>query len=339
MNCTAAAPLRLAVALGLLTAACAPDAARDTTPDDPAASAGGPAAGEVSTVAAEWCANLPRPGYASLERVPLPSESWFEVYSVGAGVFALYEPNQWQEAISYLVLGSERALLFDTGMGMASIRAVVDELWDGPVVVLNSHTHFDHIGGNHEFDEILAMDTDYTRDNARGSSNEDVREDASAAALCAPLPEGVTEDTYAIEPFQISEVVGDGHEISLGDRTLEILHVPGHTDDAIALLDRDAGYLWTGDSFYEGPIWLFWPGTDLEAYRRSTERMAALAPTLTRVFPAHNTAVAEPSRLIMLRDAFAGALDGTLAGVLRDDGLMTYDAGAFSLLMRSPDDR
>jgi glyoxylase-like metal-dependent hydrolase (beta-lactamase superfamily II) len=329
MNCSAAAPLRLAVALGLLTAACAPDTARDTIP----------AAGEVSIVAAEWCANLPRPGYASVERVPLPSESWFEVYAVGEGVFALYEPNQWQEAISYLVVGSERALLFDTGMGMASIRAVVDELWDGPVVVLNSHTHFDHIGGNHEFDEILAMDTDYTRENARGSSNEDVREDASAAALCAPLPEGVTEDTYAIRPFGISEFVRDGHTISLGDRTLEIVHVPGHTDDAIALLDRGAGYLWTGDSFYEGPIWLFWPGTDLEAYRRSTERMAALAPTLERVFPAHNTAVAQPSRLIMLRDAFSGALDGTLAGVLRDDGLMSYDVGAFSLLMRAPDDR
>jgi len=300
--------------------------------------AGGPDAGEFSAVLPDWCANVPRAGVASLERVSVAS-TWFEVYRVGEGVLAIMEPKQWQEVISYLILGAEGALLFDTGMGIASIRAVVEELTELPVTVLNSHTHFDHVSGNWEFDRIVAMDTDYTRASAEGTPNEDVREEVSAAALCGPLPEDVTEGGYVSRPFAVAEFVYDGHEVSLGDRVLEILHIPGHTDDAIALLDRAAGYVWTGDSFYEGPIWLFWPGTDLEAYRRSSERLASLVPGLIRVFPAHNTPIAEPRRLLELRDAFAGALDGSLEGELRDDGLMTYDVGSFSLLLQPPENR
>ncbi|MFV1988990.1 MAG: MBL fold metallo-hydrolase [Gemmatimonadota bacterium] len=299
--------------------------------------AGGPDAGEFSAVLPDWCANVPRAGVASLDRIPVAS-TWFEVYRVGDGVLSIAEPKQWQEVISYLILGSEGALLFDTGMGIGSIRTVVEDLTDLPVTVLNSHTHFDHVSGNWEFDRIIAMDTDYTRASAEGTPNEDVRDEVSAAALCGPLPEGVTEDSYVSRPFAVAEFVSDGHEISLGDRVLEILHIPGHTDDAIALVDREAGYVWTGDSFYEGPIWLFGPGTDLEAYRRSTERLASLVPGLTRVFPAHNTPFAEPRRLVELRDAFAGALDGSLEGERRDDGLMTYDVGSFSLLLLAPED-
>ena len=116
---------------------------------------------------------------------------------------------------------------------------------------------------------------------------------------------------------------------------LEVVALPGHTPDAIALLDSVAGYLWTGDSFYEGPIWLVGLETDLESYAASVERMAALAPQLARVYPAHNTPVANPLRLVELRDAFSAVQDGTLAGTRGEGGTIRYEAGAFSLLLRA----
>src|SRR5215469_309623 len=58
-----------------------------------------------------WCRQLPRPEFARLERVPL-ADSWFEVYKVAPRVFAIYEPHQSEETIGYLILGSQRALLF-----------------------------------------------------------------------------------------------------------------------------------------------------------------------------------------------------------------------------------
>lgn len=287
-------------------------------------------------ISPDWCNQLPRPAYAELERVAV-SDDWFEVYRVAPGVLAIYEPFQWQEVISYLILGSERALLFDTGMGISSIRQVVAELTDLPVSVLNSHTHFDHIGGNAEFTDILAMDTGYTRRNAEGVAHEDVRSEVAQDALCRPLPEGVEAEAFSIAAFDATEFIEEGYRIDLGGRELEVLSIPGHTPDAIALLDAEAGFLWTGDSFYEGPIWLFVEETDLDAYAQSVARLAELAPQLTRVFPAHNTPVASPERLIELRDAFTQVQSGTIEGEDRGGGRVEYLFDGFSLLMRKDD--
>ncbi len=118
-----------------------------------------------STEKPDWCKPLPRPEYKSLQRL-LPNDPWFEVYKVSPGVFAIYEPHQAEETISYLIVGTKQALLFDTGMGIGNIRKVVSQLTSRPVVVLNSHTHDDHVGGNWQFPFIFGMDTDFTRTNA-----------------------------------------------------------------------------------------------------------------------------------------------------------------------------
>ena len=114
-----------------------------------------------------WWDALPREEWSAFEKVE-QDQDWFEVYRVADGVFALVEPRQFQETISYLVVGTNRALLFDTGLGLFPIRPVVEELTTKPVDVLNSHTHFDHVGGNAGFEGVLAWNSAYTRANARG---------------------------------------------------------------------------------------------------------------------------------------------------------------------------
>src|ERR1700757_2255701 len=101
----------------------------------------------------DWCKPLPRPEYKSLERIQI-SDPWFEVYKIAPDTFAIYEPHQSEEVISYLILGHNKALLFDTGMGISDIHAVVTELTKLPIIVLNSHTHNDHVSGNWQFDTI-----------------------------------------------------------------------------------------------------------------------------------------------------------------------------------------
>jgi glyoxylase-like metal-dependent hydrolase (beta-lactamase superfamily II) len=206
------------------------------------------------TYSAEWCRHLPRPEYKALERVPVRSD-WFEVYRVRPGVFALYEPHQAEEVISYLIGGSRKALLFDTGMGIASIRGVVRQLTRLPVTVLNSHTHYDHVGGNREFSEILGMDTAFTRERAaKGYFNEVMRTEVSPENLCGPLPKGFDPGAYHVPPFRIARTVRDGTVIDLGDRKLEVIAVPGHTPDSIALLDRGHRLLFTGDTLMWVPF-------------------------------------------------------------------------------------
>lgn len=106
----------------------------------------------------EWCRALPRPEYKNIERVSI-SDPWFEVYKPARGVFAIYEPHQAEETISYLIVAEKRALLFDSGMGISDLKKVIAELTSLPIIVLNSHTHNDHVGDNWEFFTIYGMDT------------------------------------------------------------------------------------------------------------------------------------------------------------------------------------
>jgi glyoxylase-like metal-dependent hydrolase (beta-lactamase superfamily II) len=282
---------------------------------------------------ASFCQRLPRPAYAAFQKHPA-SDDWFDVYEVEPGIFAIYEPAQWQEVISYLIMGKDNALLFDTGNGIGDIREVVDRLTNRPVTVLNSHTHFDHIGGNNQFSQILSVSTAFSVVNSQGLDNQMVKTEASPAALCHGLPPGVTQADHRILPFTITGQVQEGTIIDLGTRKLEVLRVPGHTDDAIALLDREAGFLWTGDTFYEGPIWLYFPETDLAAYRQSIARLAALAPALKALFPAHNTPRASPDLLIETHKAFEQVIGGKAIATPTWEGVVTFEFNGFGFLMR-----
>jgi glyoxylase-like metal-dependent hydrolase (beta-lactamase superfamily II) len=282
---------------------------------------------------ADFCQGLPRPAYDTFEKHPTSNE-WFEVYEVEPNIWAIYEPFQWQEVISYLIVGTKSALLFDTGNGLGDIRAIVDQLTSKPIMVLNSHSHFDHIGGNYQFDNILSVSTAFALANSRGIQNEMVTTEASPEALCKALPAGVTQGSHRIKPYTITQKILEGDIIDLGDRKLEILQIAGHTDDSIALLDAESGFLWTGDSFYEGPIWLYFPETDLAAYKKSLERLAALVPQLKALFPAHNTPRAIPALLLEAQRAFDLILEGKAEPVPAWEGVVTFEFEGFGFLMR-----
>jgi glyoxylase-like metal-dependent hydrolase (beta-lactamase superfamily II) len=282
----------------------------------------------------EWCRTLPRPAYKHLERMPI-ANGWFEVYRVRPGVFAIYEPHQYEEVISYLILGSQRALLFDTGLGIGDIRSVVRHLTELPVTVLNSHTHFDHIGGNSQFNEILAANTAYTRRNSRGASHVELQEILAPGRLCGSMPRNFKRDSYAIPPFHISRFVKDDETIDLGGRKLEVLRTPGHTPDSLSLLDRQNKLLLTGDTFYAGPIFLYVPESDVTAYKRSIERLAKLVPELELVLPGHNTPAEKPEMLIRLVQAFHEIESGKAKFVL-DGDRREYNFEGFSIVMAAP---
>jgi glyoxylase-like metal-dependent hydrolase (beta-lactamase superfamily II) len=282
----------------------------------------------------QWCKALPRPEYKSLERVAV-SDAWFEVYRPAKGVFAIYEPHQAEETIGYLIVGEKRALLFDTGMGISDVNKVTAELTKLPIVVLNSHTHDDHVGGNWEFETVYGMDTEFTRANAKGS-REDAQAEITPDQICEDLPKGFDAKTYATKPWHISRFLHDGDTIDLGGRTMEVLSTPGHTPDAICILDRASRLLFTGDTYYPAPIWLFRPETDFDAYEGSVKRIAALAPQLKLVLGAHNVPVAQPSVLARLVVAFQSVRAGKGEVKPEGRGKEIHSIDGFSFLLRAP---
>ena len=281
----------------------------------------------------EWCRPLPRPEYKNLERISV-RDPWFEVYKPARDVFAIYEPHQAEEVISYLIVGEQGALLFDTGMGISDIQKVTAELTKRPIIVLNSHTHDDHVGGNWQFNTIYGMDTDFTRKNARGS-REDAQAEIASDQICGALPQGFDAKAYATRPWKITAYTHDGDRFDLGGRTLEVIATPGHTPDAISLIDGSNGLLFTGDTYYPAPIWLFRPETDLDAYPASIRRLAALAPQIKLVLGAHNIPVAPPTVLSRLVAAFDEVRAGKVRPAPASPGKVLYTVGDISFLMRA----
>jgi len=282
----------------------------------------------------EWCRSLPRPEYKNLRRMPV-NNSWFEVYEVAPAVFAIYEPHQSEETISYLIVGRKRALLFDTGMGIGDLRDVTAQLTRVPIVVLNSHTHDDHVGDNWQFDTVYSMDTGFSRKNARGS-REDAQDEIKAGEICGALPSGFDRNGYATRPWKIAAWIHDGSRIDLGGRSVEVLATPGHTPDAISLFDQRHGLLFTGDTYYPGTIWLYRPETDLSAYDVSVRRLAALAPQVKLVLGSHNIPIALPSALPELVTAFETARAHQVPPTAAGTGKVVYKVGNISFLMHTP---
>jgi len=222
-------------------------------------------------------------------------QSWFEVYKVSEGTFAICEPGHWEGVISYLIEGRNKAVLLDTGMGIGDIKKVIEQLTRLKVSVVNSHTHFDHIGGNHQFNEIAVFDDDFEIENSkRGRTIEELRGEMSQENLYKPLPKGFDPKAYKILPSKPTHLLKQEESIDLGDRKLKVLHTPGHSPGSICLLDTKSRELFTGDTFYLSSLFAHFPESDFLAYSRTADYLASLAPSISVLRPSHDDSRRQP---------------------------------------------
>lgn len=258
--------------------------------------------------------------------------SWFTTHRLGDGTYLIGEPPHVN---SYLVLGSRRAVLFDTGMGIGNIREVVERLTDLDVLVINSHYHFDHVGGNSRFAQI-AIHAEGRRPvgeevpadwlSAYGAYIEEMlaafrlykkADDRFFRLLTADiepraLPAGFEPASWRTPPTIPTRLLHDGEVIDLGGRALEVLHTPGHTPDCICLLDEHSRQLFAGDTLTTGPHYAHMPDSDLAAFTRSTRRLAhEVTGKVEVVYPAYMLRYAAPPEfLAQVADGFAQVSDG-----------------------------
>ncbi|UCD45475.1 MAG: MBL fold metallo-hydrolase [Candidatus Bathyarchaeota archaeon] len=288
----------------------------------------------------KWHDALPRESWKQFERVGT-GHSWFEVYRVTTDVYALYEPGQFQEVISYLVLGGERACLVDTGFGMGDMRGLVDELTDLPITVVNTHTHVDHVAENNLFDDVAVFDHPFARENAvTGRDHESVKRSLSEGMVWKPLPEGFNADMWYIPPFRVTRWLHDGDTVDLGGRTLEVHHTPGHSPDSICLLDREARLFWTGDIFYNAPLYVYGATADLDDFIESYRKMVALSRHYNWLLPGHNETYVDKEVLARVfktaEDIRAGEGGEYREQDRRGTVIHRYDREGFAIIVRAP---
>jgi glyoxylase-like metal-dependent hydrolase (beta-lactamase superfamily II) len=245
---------------------------------------------------------------------------WFTVRAIGPGVWVLQEPIgrvapsfdvTWVNI--YLIAGRERAAVIDSGMGMADLLPVCRQLTDLPLINVCTHTHWDHVGGSHQFDERLVHSLEAPR-------------------LSKSYPVG--EITHIKAAPATSELT-DGDLVDLGGRTLAVWHTPGHSPGHISLLDSDTGYLFCADTCYGGTMWIQTADADVPGWRRSLERIAGAS--ISAICGGHEEARQDPA---LARRVLAG-LEQALSGRSEaepfpgQDGVLKHRFGEFSILLRS----
>ncbi len=287
----------------------------------------------------KWYDRLPREAWSHYEKI-VQHDPWFEVYRLTDTVYAIYEDGQFEEVISYLVLGKEKAALIDTGNGIGDIKSLVEKLTDLPIMVVNTHTHGDHIGGNHQFKEIAAPDTDFSKDRAKnGQSKEQMGHYLEGDMAWKPFPSYFNPETWRIHPFNVTRWLKDGDKIDLGGRVLEVIFTPGHSPDSICLLDRANKIFWTGDSFYPAPIYVYSPTTSLDQFIKSFAKMVKYMPYYEWVMPSHNEPKIEKHLIKECYEAAKSIKAGTAGdyteGVASGIKVHRYDYGRFSLIVKA----
>ena len=263
----------LLVATACLIGGCAgqesEEPSQGETPPSSSEEAGNPELVQPS----EWWRVHPRPGYATLEKVGTYQE-WFDVYRLTEGTYAIYEPNQFEEAMSYLVEGTERAVLIDAGNGIGNLREVAEALTDLPLSMVLTHEHYDHVGAAWRFESVAAYDNAASLARlAEGRSTESLQRYVTDEYLWKPLPEGWDPSTWTIPPLEPTELLHDGDVIDLGGRRLEVIYTPGHSPGSMCLLDGANRLLFTGDHFFPGPLYAFPDDVDLDDYKASNQRL------------------------------------------------------------------
>lgn len=254
-------------------------------------------------------------------------QPWFRVRRAGPGIVIIEEPHHDERVKSYLIEGEDRALLLDTGMGAGDLRRLVAGLTDRPVFVVNSHAHWDHIGGDRQFEEIWIHGAE-AADLARGVPNERLRRAFAPEHLTGPLPDGFDPLTATFPPVQATGLIVDGQRFDLGGRVLAALHCPGHSPGGIALWDAANGALFSTDVAYAGALYCYDPA-DLPVYEASLARLAAL-PGVQAVYPAHNASPIAPGLLPAMRDGVAAIIAGR-APDSREGDMARYDFAGFAV--------
>lgn len=176
----------------------------------------------------------------------------------------------------YLLVGEEKALLIDCGLGIGDLKGAVENITDKPLVVAGTHGHVDHVSGDGQFDEIFVPECDCGRNYSFQTSYL-----LRKAFLLAS--KGVVDDSIKpkdlvkyekrakVVPFQ------DGKVFDLGGRKVVARHFAGHTLGSTVFLDEQSKIAFVGDDASPS-VWLFLPhSASVEKWLEGEKQILALS--------------------------------------------------------------
>jgi glyoxylase-like metal-dependent hydrolase (beta-lactamase superfamily II) len=222
------------------------------------------------------------------------ARDWFRIKPAGDSLTVIDEPHVHEllRANVWLIRGQDRDLIFDSGLGIGSLRTALDDIISADPVLVLSHAHLDHMGSAHEFADCRAHPAELVANPPPGSLEGPAL--AAELGLVDPLPpllisakpdEAYDPAAYRLRPARVTGPLADGDIVDPGGRPLTVLHLPGHSPGSIALFDQQDGTLFSGDVVYDDVLLDTITGSDPALYRASMRRLRKLPVRIVR--PGH----------------------------------------------------
>ncbi len=186
----------------------------------------------------------------------LNSQHWFEIVKHKENLYIIRErldeidPRYLTTYTNlYLIIGTHSALLIDTGCGLFPLKPVINDLIsDKTLIVINTHSHFDHLGGNSEFEKILI----HKKEREFITETQDISFLSTSPKEIVKRYETIN---YILSPAKEVQAVEHGEIIDLGEIIVKVIHTPGHSPGCISLL-TNRNELFTGDTAHYGTMFL-----------------------------------------------------------------------------------
>ncbi len=205
----------------------------------------------------------------------------------------LYVITETESVNCYLILGTEAAVLFDTGYGYESLEPYVREITDLPLLVVLSHGDPDHGLGSSWFPEVYLHELDcgkLIRNDTR-----QMRKKALEYRLnkMPQLKGKIEEERYLSQTLQQTRFhfLEEGDNLELGSRRLEVIHTPGHSYGHIMLLDRKNRLLFSGDQVTAHNVWYFFSEDQQAPFimaQRSMKKLLKEKEDIREIYAGHD---------------------------------------------------
>jgi len=221
---------------------------------------------------------------------------WFEEKYLPNNVLAIGEPYHSEEVFCYLVKGEKADMLIDTGMGIGSIASFVCEHRNpfGQLIIVNTHWHFDHIGGNEDFERHAIFVPNGGNEAAlirKGWTHKQLQKYYFEEGFGpGKIPEAFDPSTFEIPPVDnVLPRIDDTWSIDLGGRVVRAIETPGHTPGGVTFFDETNGLLFPADMLYEGPLYAFEKESSPDDYFESLKKIKELyGDKIKTIHPGHN---------------------------------------------------
>ena len=231
---------------------------------------------------------------------------WFHTRSCSDGVTMLWEPDAASSTRCNIwhVAGRDRDLLIDTGMGVLPLAPEIAKLSDRDILCFGTHSHFDHVGGHHEFDRRLMHPAEAAIMAAPDRDNMIIEGWVHTDTFEAFPYEGFEPECYTVTAAPITDPVENGDIIDLGDRAFHVLHLPGHSPGSCAVYEDATGLLFSGDIILDGNLLDDLYHSSPDDFIGSMERLKELP--VTTVHAGHHESFGRDRMIEIADDYIAG---------------------------------